>query len=439
MVSGTRKHRWWWAALVVVLIALGLWWAVRWALRTPAGRAAANVAEYYVRVARDKWPGRAPASVRAGGAIGGVVRDEEGRPLGDALVLVATVRGVVYQAHSDDLGTYRIENIPPGRYVPVAGKWGYDDALYHHPEEERTAVDVRAGQLASGIDMALAEHRPWRPVLDEPPLVGPPQIGYALFPAEVSASRTAVTYTHEGLLITTTLLYEPLGVEITRPLPVVVACYPAFPLNWDRVSVAMASEGYVVLATGPNPYRGMDIAGLGRDLLKAVAYLRDGQLTVRADAGREVWLTGSFSSLVLFHALREEPGGIDAIVTVGGIYDAFLGVQSLYETELQIPPQYAAAIAALDPPDRYPEFYLGYSPAFFAAHIPRALIVHTTADEVIPYNQSQRFAQALAAAGVEHELFLYEDTTHYLDQVNVTPDTAELYRRLIAFLDQTQH
>ena len=59
------------------------------------------------------------------------------------------------------------------------------------------------------------------------------------------------------------------------------------------------------------------------------------------------------------------------------------------------------------------------------------------ADEKAPdLEPSLRLDEALTAAGVTHELFLYEDTTHYLDQVNVTPDTAELYRRLTAFMDR---
>jgi dipeptidyl aminopeptidase/acylaminoacyl peptidase len=132
----------------------------------------------------------------------------------------------------------------------------------------------------------------------------------------------------------------------------------------------------------------------------------------------------------------EQPGGIDALVWTGAISDAFLGVQSLYDVELVIPPQYENAIASLGRPDRDPAFYLGYSPAFRATQMPPALVIHTTADEVIPYNQSLRFSQALTDAGVPHELFLYEDTTHYLDQVNITPETAELYRRLALFLDK---
>jgi hypothetical protein len=430
------KHRRWWVLIAVLALLTTAALAVFWGSRTPTGRAALNVAEYRVRALWTRLFGERDTDDLVGGAIGGVVRDVSGHPLSGALVLVSTPRGVVYQAESDGLGTYRIEDVSPGRYVPAASKWGYDDAVYRQGTEERTSAVVRSAQLTRGIDFRLQERQPYRPSLEEPPILGPPQTGYALFPAEVSASRTPVTFTNEGLVITTTLIYEPLGVEIVEPLPVVVASYPSEPINWDRVSVALANEGYVVMATGPSPQRGLDTAGMARDLIKAVGYLRGEELTEHADTTREGWLAGSFSSLILYQALRDEPGGVDALVLVGAISDGFLFVQELYDESLEIPERYATYIQSLGRPDRYPLIYLGYSPAFHAAHMPPTFVVHTTADEVVPYYQSVRLASALDEAGVIHELFLYQDTTHYLDQVNVTPDTAELYRRLASFLDR---
>ena len=437
MFRRRRRGCWRWVLLAALLLLIVAVVGLLLARRTPAGQAAFNVAEYRLRTLWSGWFGERETGEAIGGAISGVVRDGTGQPLADALVLVASIEGEAYSARSDELGTYHIESVPPGRYVPVASKWGYDDDIHHRGRDERTSVAVQPAQLTGGVDFTLTKHRPWLPTLDEPPIIGPAQTGAALFPAEVHASRVPVTFTNDGLVITTTFVYEPQGVQITEPLPVLVASYPSEPMNWDRVSVAIANEGYVVLATGPSPQRGLlDIPGLGWDLLKAVAYLRDGQLTAHADTEREGWLSGSFSSIILYRALREEPGGVDALVIVGGISDALLGVQALYDQDLEIPPKYATAIAALGRPDRYPEIYLGYSPAFHAAHMPPTFVVHTTSDEVIPYNQAQRFADALTDEGVTHELFLYEDTTHYLDQVNVTPDTAELYRRLTAFLDK---
>ena len=443
-MSGNRKRkRRRWALIALVLLLAGAVLGVRAALRTPAGRAAANVMEYRARALWGRWFGSTTDSPAGMGAISGVTlsraggaSDETGQPLPGTRVLVSSVKGVVYQAASDERGVYHIEDVPPGRYVPVASKWGYDDALYRRGSEERSTVTVRAGQIAAGVDLNLTERQPWRPTLDAPALLGPPQTGYALFPAEVAARRVPVTYTHEGLVITTTLVYEPLEVEAGEKLPVVVASYPSEPLNWDRVSVALANEGYVVLATGASPQRGLDIYGMARDLVAAVAYLRDGQLSEYADVERQGWLGGSFSSLILYRALWEEPEDVSALVWVGGISDGFLWVQALYDAELEIPDVYANYVASLGRPDRNPEIYMGYSPAFHAARMPPALVVHTTADEVVPYNQSLRFAEALDAAAVPHELFLYEDTTHYLDQVNVTPETAELYERLAIFLDR---
>ena len=259
MPGNHKRKRWLWALIVALVLLAGATLGVRVALRTPGGRAAANVVEYRARVLWGRWFGGREDMVTETGAISGVTRaagapERAGRPLPGTLVLVSTVRGVVYQATSDEQGAYRIEGVPPGRYVPVASKWGYDDALYRRETDERTAVVVRAGQVTPGVDLTLAEHQPWRPTLDEPALLGPPETGYALFPAEVSARRVPVTYTNEGLVITTTLLYEPLELGAGEPLPanaklpVVVASYPSEPLNWDRVSVALAAEGYVVLA-----------------------------------------------------------------------------------------------------------------------------------------------------------------------------------------------
>ncbi|HUW10006.1 MAG TPA: carboxypeptidase regulatory-like domain-containing protein [Anaerolineae bacterium] len=435
MSSKRRRGCWWWAFAVGLLVLIGV--AVGWpiARRSPAGRAALNVAEYRLRTLWTSWLGSSDPNQMSAGAMSGVVLDPGGSPIPDALVLVASTRGKAYHSRSDELGVYRIEGVPAGRYVPVASKWGYDDEVYRLGRQERSLVTVDPGQLATAVDFVLSKHQPWEPDLATPVEMGPPQTGAALFPSEVHASRVPITFTNDGLVITTTLLYEPPGAETPSMLPVLVASYPSEPLNWDRVSVAMANEGFVVLAAGPSPRRGLDIPGMARDLLKAIGYLRNGQLTAHADIEREGWLSGSFSSIILYQALRENPGGVDALVIVGGISDGLLGVQSLYDEDLQIPENYATAIAALGRPDRYPEVYLGYSPAYHADHLPPVLVVHTTGDEVIPYSQAERFAEVLEAAGVTHELFLYGDTTHYLDQVNITPDTAELYRRLTAFLN----
>lgn len=432
--SSSKRRRWVLLTVLVAFCALATIGVLLW-LQTPVGQAAANVAQYRARLLGQRWFGHTPPS--GAGALSGVVRDAAGQPLPDALVLVSTVRGVVYSTHSGKRGTYRLEGVPPGRYVPVAGKWGYADTPYRRGQEERTLVAVRADQLIPGIDFSLPTYQPWQPSLVEPAIVGPVETGYALFPAEISARRTPITYVNEGLLITTTYVYEPLE-PLSGTRPVVVAAYPSEPIEWDRVSVALAHEGYVVLAHGPSPLRmpTVDVQGMARDLVQAIAYLRDGQLAKDLDLEREAWLGGSFSSLTLYRAMWELQPDLDALIWVGSISDAFQMMGSLYDVDLAIPPRYQNALAAMGRPDRDPAFFLGFSPVYNADRMPPTLIAHTLSDEVVPYVQSQRFAQALKEAGVEYDLYLYQDTSHYLDQVNITPETAELYRRLAAFLDR---
>jgi hypothetical protein len=449
MPGRSKKKRRRWVLLTAVLVVCALVAGAILFLRlSPIGRAASNVVQYRARVLYLRWFGDG-AGEGGAGAIGGIVRDAEGTPLPGALILVSTARGMAYHTHSDERGTYQLDGVPPGRYVPVAGKWGYRDTPYQVGSQERTPVAVRPEALTPGIDFALADYPPWRPSLDVPAILGPPETGYALFPAEISAQRTQVTFVNDGLTITTTFVYEPL--EPARPAaqdkgalrPAVMVSYPSDPLEWDRVSVALAHEGYVVLAHGPSPVRrqAVDIHGIARDFVQAIAYLRDGQLAERIDHERTAWLGGSFGSLVLYRTMWEEYAqegqvDVDAMVWVGGISDAFLGVQSLYDVDLAIPARFQDAIASLGRPDRDPAFFLGFSPSYNADQMPPTLIAHTLGDEVIPYNQSVRFSEALDDAGIEHELYLYQDTTHYLDQVNITPETAELYRRLATFLDR---
>jgi dipeptidyl aminopeptidase/acylaminoacyl peptidase len=143
-------------------------------------------------------------------------------------------------------------------------------------------------------------------------------------------------------------------------------------------------------------------------------------------------MSGSFGSLVLFRSLRDLPP-VPAIVNVGGVGDAFLAVGSLYSESLAIPPPYDSAIAAMGRPDRDPAFFFSLSPIFFAERLPPTLIVHTYADEVIPYNQAVALDAAMTGAGVPHELLLYEDTTHYLNAYDPTDATHMVYEGIVDF------
>ena len=390
--------------------------------RTSQGRALLNVAEYRLRFAWWSLVSEPEYDPSLTGGLSGVIRGVDGEPLADAIALVATVRGQVYQARSDGRGRYRIDGVPPGRYVPLAVSWGYQ-------ETNGEPVQVATGRLTRDVNFVLTPYRT-APVEPTDLRVGPPEDAASDFPTPLVASRTPFTFDLDGLTIDGGLVYLPPDTADT--LPTLFIVYPSAPLNWDATSVALTRDGFAVLAVGPDADRGLDIEGHVRDLRAAFRLWQEGSLTPLADRERWVMMSGSFGSLVVFRALRDLPP-VPAIVNVGGVSDAFLAVNSLYSEDLEIPPPYDMAIAALGRPDQDPAFFFAYSPVFFAERLPATLIVHTYADEVIPYSQATALGAAMTGAGVQHDLFLYEDTTHYLDAYHPTPATHLVYERILAF------
>lgn len=421
-----RKRRLWLLLALVALLALGLTGAVLW--RTPQGQAFRNVAEYRLRAwwwSRVGQPTYDPA--RTGG-LSGLVQDTSGTPLAGAIVLVSTVRGEVYQARTDRRGRYRIDGVPPGRYVPLAAARGYE-------ETTGPPVRVEAGRVHPDVRFNLRRYRP-PDVVPTNLRVGPPQEATSEFPTHLVATRVPFTFTLDGLTIDGGQLYLPQ--DARGSLPTLLIIYPSPALNWNATSVALAGEEFAVVAMGPDADRGLDIEGHVRDFRAVFQLWQEGYLkppegmSASLDRNRWVLMSGSFGSLILFRALRDLPP-VPAIVSIGGISDAFLGVQALYSEELAIPPPYDTAIAAMGRPDRDPAFFFAYSPVFFAEHLPPTLIVHMYADEVIPYNQALALDAAMTAAGVPHDLLLYADTTHYLDPYNPTDATYMVYDRVVAF------
>jgi hypothetical protein len=414
-------------ALLLVCLTLAL------VSRTREGSAFWNVAEYRLRVVWWSLLGPPEYDPTQTGSLSGAIRDARGEPLADAIVLVATVRGQVYRACSDKRGRYRIDGVPPGRYVPLAAAWGYEEVT-------REPVQVVVGRVQRNLDFVLPPYRS-APVEPTDLQIGPSQQVSSTFPTQLFASRTPFTFTLDGLVIDEGHLYLPPGAS--EPLPTLFIVYPSATLDWDAASVGLTRDGFAVLAIGPDEdrRRGLDTAGHVRDLRAAFQLWQEGRLkpvgsvTVPADRRRWVMMSGSFGSLVLFRALRDLPP-VPAIVNVGGVSDAFLGVQSLYSEDLEIPPPYDSAIAAMGRPDRDPAFFFACSPIFFADRLPSTLIVHTYADEVIPYNQATALDVAMTAAGVPHALLLYEDTTHYLDAYNPTEATYLVYERIVAFAEE---
>lgn len=400
------------------------------------GQALRNVVEYQLRKALPPLliynPPPTPAS------LAGAVRDETGQPIPEAVVLVSTVRGQAVHTRSDAQGRYRLEGITPGRAVPMAGAWGH--AALNGP-----AVRLSPGQQLEGVDFVLPSQRP-QPVQPTDLAIGQAVVESSQFPLPMTAARIPFSYAVDGARIDNGQIYLPaasneppaLPASSSLPAPTLVIIYPSHPLNWNAASVALTRDGNPVLALGPHSSGGLDIDRHARHYRAALHLWQNGQLTPLGQPD-ERWaaMAGSFSSLILFKALQDLPAMPPAIVDVGGVSDAFLGIQALYDADLAIPPPYDSAVAALGRPDRDPAFFYGFSPVFYADKLPPTFVIHTYNDEVVPYNQGEAMAAALEAAGVPHDVLLYEDTTHYLDAYNPTPSTEMVYERVLKYVKDT--
>lgn len=402
------------------------------------GQTVRNVLEYQVRKALP--PVLVYREPPAPARLAGAVRNEAGQPIPDAVVLVSTVRGEAVHARSDAEGRYVLEGIAPGRAVPMASAWGFDAV-------NGPALRLSPGQELAGVDFTLPTHRV-RPVQPVDLAMGQPVEESSQFPQPMTATRIPFSFTLDGVRIDNGQIYLPAQPARSEtglskvppsspgpPPPTLVIIYPSHPLNWNAASVALTRDGNPVLALGPHGSGGLDIDQHARNYRAALQLWQEGRLAPLGQPGsRWAAMSGSFSSLIMFKALQDLPAMPPAVVAVGGISDAFLGIQALYDADLAIPPPYDSAVAALGRPDRDPAFFYGFSPVFYADRLPPAFVIHTTNDEVIPYNQAEALAAALAAAGVPHELLLYEDTTHYLDAYNPTAGTHMVYERVLAYV-----
>jgi dipeptidyl aminopeptidase/acylaminoacyl peptidase len=212
--------------------------------------------------------------------------------------------------------------------------------------------------------------------------------------------------------------------------------YPGPALKWEGASIPFVAQGYVVMATGPLEERGKDVEGHVRDALKAVAFLKEGQLSRQADTTRMGVLGGSFSSLILFRVLRHTDDFATA-VSVGGVSDVFLALYDTYDQEgYQPQPPFDRILMSLGRPNRHPENYLPHSAVFYAADLPPLCLVHGGQDTTVLADQAIRLADQLEALGKPCELHLYPGTSHYPGVEDPTSETADMFEKILGFFDR---
>lgn len=360
------------------------------------------------------------------GSIAGTVEDEKGLPLGGATVLVASPLGDVYSAESGPDGRYLLDGVPPGRYVPVAGRRAYDDAL---PQTcvaglcWKDAVSVRPGRQARGPDLALKPLNPLEITLNDSLVVSATTEVESTAPLPGKARRTHFSFERAGLRVNDCWLYEPVGGGDS--LPTLLLVLPGPVMGWEIIPVPFANQGFSVVAC--YPLRGTDIDADAADLLTALEYVRQGRVPSAADTGRLGLIAASFTSLHAYRLLALT-GEVDVALLLGGMSDGFAFRHDIEAGTAHAREPFDLIIIALGLPNSSPELYYKYSAMYHLEGLPPLCILHGIDDELVPFNQSVMLAEELEQRGMAYEFYSYEGLKHYFSTSADNATTQQMFR-----------
>ncbi|MBI3973535.1 MAG: prolyl oligopeptidase family serine peptidase [Chloroflexi bacterium] len=438
-----RRPAWLWPLVSVALLVGLAWLAITDDARVWPVR---NTAEYHVL---RWWWDRFGEPLRGEpGALRGIVRDAQGRSLAGAHVLVARWDGTSYSAVTAVDGSYRIGGVPAGSYVPVAGASGHAGVALGRWWPPWLRVEIAAGK-DTVVDAVL-------------PVAAPPVAGSSATtgvsaattlrcesPLASEATRRTITFEHGRGRWQQAWYYVPIDTGASSAaradasgapptssgayFPVLLTVYPGPADQWECVSVPLAAAGYAVLAVGPDYSfaleRDVD------DLQGLVAYVRAGGLGyLGADGSRIGVLAGSYSSLHVQRLLQRDREYAAALL-LGPIADLFDMRRRLEDRTFLPPFGLDQALVALGLPDRQPLRYWRYSSVYHVRRdLPPTDVIHSRSDDVVPFQQGERLARALAAVGAPYELHILEGAGHYL--LSERDDALRIYRLTLAFLEK---
>jgi len=414
-----------WILWLVLALAGVLVLAVTWFFLTtqPKMTGLRNILAYKVvhRLGGPRARGDEPP-----GSLSGTVRDELGQPVTGALVLIASRLGHTYTAETGTDGTYTIAGLPPGRYVPVAGKRGYTDAL------PQTCLDglcvkhartIRPGREARGADLTLVTASAAAATIDDSLIVSPTVTVQTTAPLPGRAERTRFSFERGGVRDAECFLYEPEGGE--GPYPALLLVLPGPVLYWEIIPIPFAAQGFSVLAC--YPFRGTDIDGDVADLLTALEYYRQDKLPSHADISRLGLIGASWTSLHSYR-LMETTEEMDVALILGGLSDAFAFRLGSELGTAHARPPFDQVLMALGFPNTSPEAYFKYSSRYHLEGLPPLCLLHGTTDELLPFEQSVSLAEELTRRGVPHSFHSYEGLEHYFSTSADDATTQQMFR-----------
>lgn len=412
------------AVLLVLLGMAGAWLSFTGDARVWPYR---NTLKYYLYQA---WSQVAPAGQNGPtGVLAGTIRARAGPPIEHARVLVSNPIGGTWSAETDASGSYRIADLPAGKYIVVAGAPGYEDGSSRDMLLDRVAV--RAATVTRFALDLVPSRLPDELTVDDWQL----SVGRSVqitAPVPATADVYDVHFKVGGRPNQTTLFYIPIG--CTTALPTLLTVYPGPADTWATVSLPLAQAGYAVIAVGPA--YALDLEPDVDDLVRVITKLHEGAFPC-ADPARLGMLGGSYSSLHVFRLAERNPDLAQAILVLGPPTDLF-ELRKLFEQGSFFPPfGLDQALIALGLPSSEPERYFRYSPRFHARslHVP-VMLIHSKADEVVPFTQSGLLADELKRQGKPYELKILEGMGHYLLEPKRTPAIDDLYKTTLGFFER---
>jgi pimeloyl-ACP methyl ester carboxylesterase len=362
----------------------------------------------------------------------GIVRNEQGQPIAGAWVLASRWDGTAYRARSKADGSFTIANIPAGPYRPVAGAIGYENVLLAGTwgwltvdPTTPTSVTVTlpaepVRQVAPGTNLTFSQTT----------------IATCPGPIQATAQRQTINFASGGQPNQPAFYYTPVTTTQSSRLPALLADYPGPADSWECASLPLAAAGYAVVAVGPA--YSLELEADIDELARYVQFIRAGQF-LGSDGSKLAILGGSYSGLHVQRLMQREPQ-LEAAVLLGPPADLF-DMRRRLEDRSFIPPfGLDQAIVALGLPDREPLRYWKYSGAYhIRPDLPPLLIMHSRTDEVVPYQQSELFANNLKEVGLQPEVHFFEGASHYLLAEGADQDTLEIYRLTLEFLAKHLH
>ena len=363
----------------------------------------------------------------------------EGNPVANAVVLVAQPAGTPHVTHTDAEGHYLLTDLPQGTYVPIAGAPGFE---YEMPRSilglpVSVTVQDNVTAVAPVIELELELQDVLGPVAAETYSLEPAgsYVVETPFPKGARAQVHRWTFERAEAVNDSLYLYLPLDAGPQDPIPMLLALYPNATRNWEDISVGFASQGFGVVAMSPIGARGRDVTEHALDARLMLQFASQGLLDPRLDDSRLLAISGSYGAAILNKLIRISEREFAAVVTLGGISNAFTGAAAFYAGEVEWPLALRYALAMLGTANERPDSYMQYAPVYSASAMPPILLIHTLKDEMVPLSQSREYEAALRDAGVPVETIYFEDESHYLKLGARTSDTTRyLFASVLDFL-----